>query len=267
MNGLDLFAGIGGIAVALEPWVRPRAYCEIDRYAQAVLLSRMADGSIPSAPIWDDVRSLTADMLPPIDIIYGGFPCTDISVAGRGAGLAGEHSGLFFEVARLVSEIRPSFVFLENVPAIRSRGADVVVGRLAELGYDCRWGVLSAFDVGAPHLRERWWLLAKLSNPSNNRQRLEVQQEPERWRLTQTYAGSDGEVRPMADANLTRLEVGQPRDAGQCSSPFGKSWWLAEPDVDRVVVGLPYRVDRIKCLGNSVVPACAREAFRRLSGL
>jgi len=228
LNGLDLFAGIGGITVALEPWVRPRAYCEIDRYAQAVLLSRMADGSIPIAPIWDDVRSLAADMLPPIDIIYGGFPCTDISVAGRGAGLAGERSGLVFEIFRLVADIRPTFIFLENVPAIRTRGGERVVKELAALGYDCRWDTLSAFDVGAPHKRERWWLLAY--------------------------------------ANLTRLEVGQPRDAGECSSPFGKSWWLAEPNVGRVVNGLPMRVDRIKCLGNSVVPACAREAFRRLAG-
>ena len=97
---------------------------------------------------------------PPVDIIYGGFPCQDISVAGHGAGLGGERSGLFFEIARLVGEIRPRFVFLENVSAITVRGAERVVGELCRLRYDCRWGVLSASDVGAHHERDRWWLLA-----------------------------------------------------------------------------------------------------------
>ena len=161
MYGLDLFSGIGGITKALEGYVTPIAYCENDRYAQAVLLSRMADGRLPRAPIWDDVTSLRGSMLPSgIDIIYGGFPCQDISVAGRGAGLAGERSGLFFEIVRLVDEIRPRFVFLENVAAITVRGAERVVGEFCRLRYDCRWGILSASDVGANHQRERWWLLA-----------------------------------------------------------------------------------------------------------
>ena len=173
MNGLDLFSGIGGIALALRPWVRVRCYVEIDRYCQAVLMSRMRDGQIDDAPIWDDVRTFEPepwggrDGRPyqgqfgyPIDIISGGFPCQDISVAGRGAGLGGERSGLFFEIVRLARALRPRFIFLENVPAIVGRGGWEVIGALAALGYDARWGVLSAFDVGAPHLRERWWCLA-----------------------------------------------------------------------------------------------------------
>ena len=160
MNGLDLFSGIGGIGLALEPWVRTVAYCERDRYAQGVLLSRMRSGDIDKAPIWDDVTTLRADMLPRIDIIFGGFPCQDLSVAGRGKGLAGERSGLFFEIIRLVKELSPRFVFLENVPAIRTRGLSEVVNALTEIGYDCRWTCLSAGDVGAPHKRERWFLLA-----------------------------------------------------------------------------------------------------------
>lgn len=98
--------------------------------------------------------------LPPPEIIYGGFPCQDISVAGRGEGLGGERSGLFSEIVRLASELRPQFIFLENVPAIRTRGADVVVGELAHIGYDSRWLTLSAAEIGANHIRERWWLLA-----------------------------------------------------------------------------------------------------------
>src|ERR1041385_8791532 len=139
MNGLDLFSGIGGITKALEGYVTPVAYCERDRYAIGVLLSRMHSGDLPTAPIWNDVLTLHGAMLPQVDIVYGGFPCQDISCAGRGAGLGGERSGLFFEIKRLVREIRPRFVFLENVPAIRLRGGSVITGTLAGLGYDCRW--------------------------------------------------------------------------------------------------------------------------------
>jgi hypothetical protein len=123
MLGLDLFSGIGGLTEALDGYVQPIAYCENDRHAQAVLLSRMWDRSLPRAPIWDDVRTLHARHLPVLpDIVYGGFPCQDISLAGRGAGLDGERSVLFFEIVRLVGELRPRFVFLENVPALTSRG-------------------------------------------------------------------------------------------------------------------------------------------------
>ena len=160
--GLDLFSGIGGLSLALSPWVKPIAYCEKDRYAQSVLLSRMQHNEISTAPIWDDITTLLPSMLPRhgIDIIYGGFPCQDISVAGNGKGLEGERSGLFFEIMRLAKEIKPQFIFLENVPAIRTRGLGTVIQEFTSAGYDCRWGCLSAYDVGAPHFRERWFLLA-----------------------------------------------------------------------------------------------------------
>jgi len=252
LNGLDLFSGIGGLSLALAPWVKPVAYCEIDRYATATLLSRQADGALQVAPIWDDVRSLSKDVLPGIDIIYGGFPCQDISCAGNGVGLAGERSGLFFEVARLVSEIRPSFVFLENVPAIRTKGADVVAGRLSDLGYDARWDVLSAFDVGAPHIRERWWLLAADANSFNGRT------QPEQPEFSdQTIADINGEAWALAGADDARWLQG--REAGRL--------WPAESGICGVADGIPHRVDRIKGLGNSVCPQTAREAFRRLMGI
>ena len=160
LRGLSLFSGIGGIDLALEEYVQPIAYCENDKYAQGVLLSRMREGKISVAPIWSDVKSLSGEYLPKIDIIYGGFPCQDISVAGAGKGLGGERSGLFFEISRLAQEIKPRFLFLENVPAIRTRGLSRVAEELADIGYDCRWGALSAYDVGAPHKRERWFCLA-----------------------------------------------------------------------------------------------------------
>jgi DNA (cytosine-5)-methyltransferase 1 len=159
MNGLDLFTGIGGITLALRGYVTPVAYCEIEPYCQSVLLQRMSEGNLPKAPIWDDVRTLPASELPRIDIIYGGSPCQDLSVAGRKAGLDGERSGLFFEIVRLAKELRPTFLFLENVPGIRTRGLDRVLQELTEARHDCRWTMLSAAEVGALHRRERWFLL------------------------------------------------------------------------------------------------------------
>jgi DNA (cytosine-5)-methyltransferase 1 len=302
LNGLDLFSGIGGLSLALAPWVKPVAYCETERYAQAVLLSLMCNGKLPLAPIWDDVRTLRGDMLPGVDILYGGFPCQDLSVAGNGAGLGGERSGLFFEVARLVGEIRPRFLFLENVPAIRSRGADVVCGRLAELGYDCRWGVLSAFDVGAPHLRERWWLLAhghghghglevesqrhgeepsggrsqrsdadRLRDSVSDTFRNELRDQQRWWlgesRSSQARLGADGETQPLADADNSRSGTVARVPGWQDSEPFRGDWWAVEPDVGRVASGVSFRVDRLRGLGNAVCPPTAREAFKRLMGL
>ncbi len=240
LNGLDLFSGIGGISLALAPWVRPVAYCESDRYAQSVLLSRMREGWLPAAPIWDDVRTLTAGHLPPIDIITGGFPCQDISTAGLGAGLEGKRSGLFFDIIRLAGDLRPTFVFLENVPAISVRGLDRVLLEFTSLGYDTRWTTISAASVGANHSRDRWFLLA--------------------------YSG-DGEA--LADSS----GIGSGERTGEGCGPRGQDdpmrdgWWSVEPNVGRVANGIPRRVDRIRGLGNAVVPKQARKAFKRLGGI
>jgi len=285
MNGLDLFSGIGGLTSALMPWVRPVAYCEIDRFCQAVLLSRMADGRLPVAPIWDDVARLGAAQLPPVDIIYGGFPCQDLSCAGNGAGLAGERSGLFFEVEGLAREIRPRFVFLENVPAIRTRGADVVVGRLAGLGYDCRWDVLSAYDVGAPHKRERWFLLAYSQSSGCRKEPAVNLGHPERSSEEGCPAGFDiGGPSPSntvssagRTVNTAGCQMGgqdnsvsSERTESAGGASIGGSEgdpWPTEPNVGRVADGVSARVDRLRALGNGVVPAAAREAFRRLMGI
>ncbi len=228
LYGLDLFSGIGGNSLALRDYVKTVAYCERDRHAQSVLLSRMQDGKLARAPIWDDVSTLRKEQFNiPIDIIVAGFPCQDISTAGNGAGLEGKRSGLFFEVIRLAEELEPSFIFLENVPAIRTRGLSTVLKQLAEAGYDCRYGFLSAFDVGAPHKRERWFLLA------NNK-------------IERCIKGLEFE-KQTRKPNLAE-----------------SSRWETEPYVGRVVYGVPLRVDRIKRLGNAVVPNQAKEAFERL---
>jgi DNA (cytosine-5)-methyltransferase 1 len=272
LNGLDLFSGIGGLSLALGEWVRPVAYCECDRYCQGVLLSRMRQGAISEAPIWDDVRSLKKEMLPEIQIIYGGFPCQDISVAGLGKGLEGERSGLFFEVVRLTREIRPRFVFLENVPAITTRGLTRITAEFSALRYDCRWGMLSAFDVGAPHLRQRWFMLAHASGIS--------ERDQSGWRSGPhregpTFPRYDSGERVVAD---TARKRGKQRRSGPSirrrdddtfrdGSPHLSEWWKTEPDVGRVVDELPFRVDRLRALGNAVVPSQAREAFTRLMGI
>lgn len=331
LNGLDLFSGIGGVSTALRPWVRTIAYCERESYAQAVLLSRMRAGDLDEAPIWDDVQTLSADHLPCVDIISGGFPCQDISVAGAGAGLEGERSGLVFELLRLVGECRPRFIFLENVPALAVRGLDRLLLELHALGFDARWTIVSAAEVGAPHLRERIWILAhsdggglRLKQPRNQRGQGSEQR----------LASADGSARRLAGIS-DRADVGEERGvrAGEASDPSrirqemadtsgirwgqggaksiagrqsfpciscgrvahaasprcegwvdaktawtalpigggggGGEWpsWLPQPAIRRGADGLSHRVDRLRGLGNAVVPQAAREAFRRLAGI
>ena len=239
MNGLDLFSGIGGISLALKDWVRPIAYCEIDTYCQGVLLSRMADGLLDKAPIWDDVSTLRAEPFRACtDIIYGGFPCQDISVAGHGKGLAGERSGLFFEIIRLCGQIKPRFIFLENVPAITIRGGAEVVRAITALGYDCRWCIISAASIGALHRRDRWFLLAHSKS--------------------ERLSGARNEVGVQEKQSLLTY-------CCEANGPYKQ--WEIEPAVGRLVNGISNRVDQIKALGNAVVPQQAREAFKILMGI
>jgi DNA (cytosine-5)-methyltransferase 1 len=244
INGLDLFSGIGGISLALAPWVRPIAYCEIEPYSAANLLSLMADGALPRAPIWDDIRTLDAHRLGwpwiEFDIIYGGFPCQDISIAGAGAGLEGERSGLYYELRRLVGELRPRFVFLENVPAITFRGLEQISLDFTALGYDSRWTIVSAGEVGACHLRERWWFCAHANGKGLQEPGSIALEESERKRETR-------------DSTVSLVQ----RDF----------WRKSASDVCRMDDGLSPKTHRIKALGNAVVPLTAEKAFMRLMGL
>jgi len=310
LNAISLFSGIGGFELGLNGYTRTVLYCEADKHAQAVLLSRMAEGQIDCAPICTDVREITAGFIDiPIDIIFGGFPCQDISVAGKGVGLEGERSGLFFEIVRLAEEIKPTFLFLENVAAIRTRGLDRVIEELTEVGYDCRWCMLSAADVGANHKRERWFLLAH-SQSSGDRGRLRdlfekdasiEQPEKQYEHTTREFSTTSKEPTILAYSELEGYSVGvQSRptsskgndrrgkedseratkshlgllDDGIPSSVvegfpeyLSPNYWQEEPDTPRVTEEKEQRVERIKRLGNAVVPLQVRTAFEYLMGV
>ena len=194
-------------------------------------MARQNDGCLDPFPIWDDVRSFDGRAWEGcVDVVTAGWPCTDISVAGRGAGIEGEQSGLWTEVARILAEVRPRACLLENSPALTTRGLGTVLGDLATLGFDAEWGVIGAHHAGAPHRRDRMWIVGVADT---DRAQREGRRLPSR----------------------TRAE-----HADACSS----GWWSTEPDVDRVANGLAHRVDRLKCIGNGQVPAVAALAWRTL---
>lgn len=210
LNELALFAGAGGglLGSRLLGW-RTRCAVELDAYARSVLLARQKDGHLDRFPVWDDV--CTFDGRPwrgAIDVVSGGFPCQDISAAGKGAGLAGDRSGLFFQMLRIVEQVQPRFVFAENSPNLRTRGLVTVVKELDRLGYDARWCVLGAWHVGAPHKRNRMWVLGYRSNANSTR--TQVRREQGRSRRQDgkdaPRSGHDGKQKPMANANAGRFK-------------------------------------------------------------
>ena len=233
---LDLFSGIGGFSLGLERTggFETAAFCEIDPYARAVLNKHW-----PEVPCYENVRTLTAARLGAdgiaVDVICGGFPCQDISTAGKGAGLAGERSGLWSEIARLTGELRPSYVIVENVSVLRGRGLSTVLGDLSAIGYDAEWHCIPASYVGAPHRRDRIWIVA---NPNGTHDERGWVSSGVQKAISDPECGGTGWNTTEHVAHDGRLA----------------HTWNLEPDVDRVANGVPKRVDRLKCLGNAVVP-------------
>ena len=268
MNELALFAGAGGgiLGGHLLGW---RTVCavELEPYAACVLAARQNDGLLPPFPIWDDVQ--TFDGKPwrgIVDVVSGGFPCQDISAAGKGAGIDGERSRMWKEMARIIGEVRPRFVFVENSPMLTSRGLGVVLGDLAALGFNAEWGVISAADTGAPHLRERIWIVAH-ANSFRKLQPERYHQNKRRWTCDSGTEMADardinGERKfsEVADAEERKKQIW--RQTGSRSDGFGR--WPAEPDVGRVAHGVAARVDRLKAIGNGQVSRVAATAWRVL---
>jgi DNA (cytosine-5)-methyltransferase 1 len=344
MKILDLFSGIGGFSLGLErAGMTTAAFCEIDAKARLVLKKHW-----PGVPVFEDITKLTkADIHDQIDIIAGGFPCQDISLAGKGAGLAGARSGLWFEFHRLIAEIRPRYAIIENVSALRNRGLDAVLRSLAEIGYDAEWHCIPASAVGAPHRRDRVWIIAyaqsnaricdgaytktdaqcpdtyglgsyraqeyvdgsaelrdeqdcligpvgknvaypsgELRDGSGGGAKLTGRDEPANCGQTLAYPSGQrqsetGQLRRdepaqrvaggsavVADCIRARLEgyagygeIGGGKGQDGSTTPtclrsgeHPGGWWLSEPDVGRVAHGISNRVDRLKQLGNAVVP-------------
>ena len=254
MNGLDnqqcndeglrelaLFAGAGGgiLGGHLLGW---RTVCavEYNAYARSVLLARQNDGTLPPFPIWDDVRTFNGKPWRGlVDVVSGGFPCQGVSVAGKGAGLEDERSGLWSEQCRIIGEVRPYFAWVENSPALTSRGLGTVLGDLAALGYDAQWGVLSGRDTGAVHLRDRIWILAT----DNRQERREGFKQKTLPRFSPFPWGKD--VRSLE-------ELRERSD-------------LPESLVRRIGNDVAFGVDRLAAIGSGQISRVAATAWRILN--
>ena len=258
MKVLDLFAGIGGFTLGLErAGFETVAFCEIDPYAQKVLRKNW-----PGVPIYDDVRLLTAERLASdgvgVDVITGGFPCQDISTAGRQAGIEGERSGLWSEIARLIGELQPRYAIMENVTNLisgdRGRWFGRVLGDLAEIGYDAEWHCIPASYVGAHHRRDRVWIVAYPNGNSESG----MSEYAREVHATSFLADTSGSRSKAGVSTQRHWEEGYSRIADYCRDQLrgrqGRSEWQPEPGVGRVVNGVPNRSHRLRCLGNAVVP-------------
>ena|ERR1700744_2373186 len=294
----SLFAGIGGFDLGFErAGFETLWQVEINEWCQKVLAK-----NFPHAERFGDIRECGKHNLRPVDVICGGFPCQDISNAGLRAGIEGERSGLWSEMCRVISELRPKFVLVENVAALLGRGMGRVLGNLSEIGYDAEWEVVSAADVGAPHLRERIWVMAY---PYGHGCHIDGQDEEGTEGQTFCAAIALGEQREdsfgagdVADSYIAGLEGRHSAELPECSGEWvagaGSSladtqrmrqlqpqgsianergragdagWWSVEPNVGRVAHGVPRRVDRLRGLGNAVVPQIPELFAKRIKAL
>jgi len=307
----SLFAGIGGLELGLE-WcgMETRWQVELDPYARRVLEKHW-----PNVRRHDDIRTWPQPDTEPVDLICGGFPCQDISTAGKGAGIIhGERSGLYFEMLRVIREMGPRFVVLENVSNLLVRGLDVVLGTLAEVGFDAEWHCVTAAHLGAPHRRDRIFIIGyhhregQPAGPVHAEKKPRLPEyvahpggqgasecgRPGRHRKSKggtpesggkTPRPEDGEARPdlftgrgqaVADTQSVRVEGDRTTGEQVSRVPPGEGVsrrngagcrtekWAVEPALGRVAHGVPHRVDRLRALGNAVVPQVAEFIGRRV---
>ena len=372
MRLLDLFSGIGGFSLAAS-WVWGDeldivGFCEIDTYCHKVL-----NKNFPGVPIYKDITTLDGNQFKNIDIITGGFPCQDISIAGRGKSLVDEktgettRSGLWFEMLRVISEVRPRYALIENVPMLTVRGGVRVIADLTEIGYDASWTIVSAADVGAWHNRKRIWIVAhsgceygeRNANLQQHESKIRAQNADQSKRSTErNRQRTSGRTENVSDSESRNVETGCEGFGAVCSEHSEKrasnnatsssqikknvsdsrhndrnrgriqrhrknksaqskrkaiissgrskatrsnertknvsdsnrkrrrgrqtdwknaenarqlprsskhGYWHTEPELGRVANGIPNRVDRLKGLGNSIVPQCAYEIFKYIA--
>jgi len=247
MRYLDLFSGIGGFALGLY-WAGWRFeehyFSEAEPYCIELYQKRF-----PDAIFLGDIKDIDCSELPKGEwVITGGFPCQDISIAGRGEGIQAERSGLWFEMWRVIRELRPQWVVAENVGAITFRGLGAVVNSLAKIGYDCEWQDIRASDVGAPHKRERIWIVAY---PTSNR-----------WsdRICPVEYRKEGKRRETSFRSSYRKWVEIRQEDKTISGE-----WIPRSETIGVASRIPRQVDRLKGLGNAIVPQIAELIFRKIN--
>jgi len=250
----SLFSGVGGIEIGLHNigGFKTEWFVENEPYAREILKKRF-----PDTNIYGDITELDFRKVPGIDILTGGFPCQDISNAGKRAGIKGSRSGLWSYYLEAIRVLRPKFTLIENVSVLINRGLDVVLSDLASVGYDAEWYNISASSVGAPHKRERVFIISypKLCGCLHG-QLKEQSTEARKYAQRDTCSSSTN----VSDTYGQRLERKHKEKQGSRKSKMSPGWrgqWATEPKLGRVANGVPNRVDRIKCLGNAVVPQVA----------
>lgn len=315
MNELALFAGVGGGLLATK-WLlgwRTVCYVEWDEYCIKVLKARIRDGILDDAPIWDDARSFDGrPWAGLVDVVTAGFPCQPFSQAGKRRG-EDDPRNMWPDTIRIIREVRPRFAFLENVPGLLSSGYyGTILSELAESGYDARWRVLSAAELGAPHKRDRVWIVAHATCAEAHSE-CERSQQPRRQqgesvgsgqetlrqangspsnddpaRLATILADTQGErcreegrfrlrspngtsrsSEVLAEADPIRRDgrtglSKTPEQAGRASAEGTNLWWQAEPRLGRMAHGVADWHDRVKAIGNGIVPAVAARVWRLL---
>lgn len=248
MNHLDLFSGIGGFALAAK-WLNWEtvAFVEKDPICHKVL-----NKHFPNIPIFDDVTTFNGTQYTnTIDVICGGFPCQDISAAGKRVGITGERSGLWSELHRLIYEIRPKYAVVENVSALLGRGMDVVLGDLSEIGYDAEWRVFSACELGFPHPRERVFIVAYPNG------------KPRSFSVLDRYCSEIARRYQNAEEWSENRFVSE-----MVSSPARllRDWQteFSQSPLVRMDDGIPNLLHRLRMTGNSIVPQIALEIFKAI---
>ena len=285
---LDTFAGIGGFSYAAHELVggfETTQFVEIDPFCQKVLKKHF-----PKVPCHDDIKTFTA-FPGQYDVITGGFPCQDISVAGRREGITDQsRSGLFYELIRVIRLVRPKFVVMENVAAILNNGLDIVLGELSEAGYDAEWSIISASSLGAAHRRSRWWCVAYTndygSSPTSFNEvndEADSSSQERQNQVSESSGGSessDSRVIRSFEGNVTdsnseglQRKILSKMESGIWSAKHTRrldpNWrsYVSKPILPRGSYGLSSRVDRTKALGNSIVPAVAAIPLQRVHDL